>query len=90
MEHALQPHQKRLQQSLRCQRQTQPTKNNLRANHGAGGTGELTEDNEEEYYCEVCGRKISKEEYEDYDGMCWECWDDQLTEESETMFGDVL
>jgi hypothetical protein len=22
--------------------------------------------------------------------MCWECWDDQLTEESEDMFGDVM
>jgi len=37
----------------------------------------------EEYYCEVCGRKISKEEYETYDGLCWECWDDQMTEECE-------
>jgi len=41
-------------------------------------------------YCVVCGREISEEEYEDYDGMCWECWDDQLTEESEMMFGDVM
>ena len=42
-------------------------------------------DNEkaEEYHCEVCGRKISKEEREAYDGLCWECWDDQMTEESE-------
>ena len=37
----------------------------------------------EEYYCEVCGRKISKEECEAYDGLCWECWDDQITEECE-------
>lgn len=51
----------------------------------------MTENKEkEEYYCEVCGRKISKEEYESYDGLCWECWDDQLTEESEMMFGDVM
>ena len=34
----------------------------------------------EEYYCEVCGRKISKEEYETYGGLCW---DDQMTEECE-------
>jgi len=42
-------------------------------------------DNEEteEYYCEVCGREISKEDYEAYDGLCWECWDDQMTEECE-------
>jgi len=42
-------------------------------------------DNEktEEYDCEVCGRKINKEEYESYDGLCWECWADQMTEECE-------
>jgi len=28
----------------------------------------------------VCGRKISKEEYETYDGLCW---DDRMTEECE-------
>jgi hypothetical protein len=44
----------------------------------------------EEYHCEICGREISKEEYETYEGMCWESWDDQLTEESEDMFGDVM
>jgi CRISPR/Cas system-associated protein Cas10 (large subunit of type III CRISPR-Cas system) len=45
---------------------------------------------EQKYYCSVCGREIDEEEYENYDGMCWECWDDQLTEESEDMFGDVM
>jgi NMD protein affecting ribosome stability and mRNA decay len=40
----------------------------------------LTEDNEEEYHCEVCGRKISKEEYEDYDGMCEECYEVEIDE----------
>jgi len=51
----------------------------------------MTENQEkEEYHCEVCGRKIGKEEYEAFDGMCWECWDDQLTEESEDMFGEVM
>ena len=44
----------------------------------------------EEYHCEVCGREISEEEYEAFDGMCWECWDDRFTEESEMMFGDVM
>ena len=24
-----------------------------------------------------------KEEYETYDGLCWECWNDQMTEECE-------
>jgi len=42
------------------------------------------------YCCSVCGQEISEEDYESYDGMCWECWDDQLTEESEDMFGDVM
>ena len=37
----------------------------------------------EEHHCEVCSRKISKEECEAYDGLCWECWDDQMTEECE-------
>jgi len=41
------------------------------------------EEEEEKYYCEVCGKEISKEEYESYDGLCWECWDDQMTEECE-------
>ena len=45
---------------------------------------------EEKYYCSVCGREIDEDEYESFDGMCWECWDDQLTEESEDMFGDVM
>jgi hypothetical protein len=48
------------------------------------------EEIEEKYYCSVCGREISREEYEEYDGMCWECWDDQLTGESLMMFGDFL
>jgi hypothetical protein len=48
----------------------------------------MTED--KEYHCEVCGKEISKEEYESYDGLCWECWDDQLTEESDDMFGDLM
>jgi len=47
-------------------------------------------ENEEKYYCSVCGAEISEEDYEDYDGMCWECWHDQLTEESRDMFGDFM
>ena len=45
---------------------------------------------EEKCYCSVCRREISKEECEAFDCMCWECWDDQLTEESDMMFGDVM
>jgi len=48
----------------------------------------MTEKKEkEEYHCEMCGRKISKEEYETYDGLCWECWDDMMTEEIDTTEG---
>jgi len=36
-----------------------------------------------EYHCEACGKKVSTEEYESYNGLCWECWDDQMTEECE-------
>jgi len=39
--------------------------------------------NEEKFYFLVCGKEISTEEYESYDGLCWECWDDQMTEECE-------
>ncbi len=43
----------------------------------------MTGNEEKEEYCEVCGRKTSKDEYETYDGLCWECWDNQITEECE-------
>ncbi|MCR3906983.1 MAG: hypothetical protein NUK62_08180 [Tenericutes bacterium] len=36
-----------------------------------------------ELHCWMCGTKISEEDKESYDGLCWECWDDQLTEEFE-------
>ena len=39
--------------------------------------------NKEKLYCSVCGEEISEEDNESYDGLCWECWDDQLTEEIE-------
>jgi len=42
-----------------------------------------TQEEEEKYYCEVCGKPISEDEYEAYEGKCWECWDDQMTEECE-------
>jgi hypothetical protein len=45
---------------------------------------------ERKCYCSACGREIDEEEYESYDEMCWECWDDQMTEESDMMFGDVI
>lgn len=52
-------------------------------------THRLTQE-KEKIHCTVCGREINQEEYEDYEGMCWECWDDQLTEESDSMFGDLM
>jgi hypothetical protein len=48
------------------------------------------DEKEQKCFCSVCGREIDKDEYEGYDGMCWECWDDQMTEESDMMFGDVM
>lgn len=43
---------------------------------------------DKEYRCEVCGVKITREEYEAYGGLCWECWDDQLTEEVDATEGN--
>uniref|UniRef100_A0A7C2K1Y6 Uncharacterized protein n=1 Tax=candidate division WOR-3 bacterium TaxID=2052148 RepID=A0A7C2K1Y6_UNCW3 len=48
------------------------------------------EKQEEKHYCSVCGCEIDGDEFESFDGMCWECWDDQMAEESEDMFGDVM
>ncbi|MEM3579364.1 MAG: hypothetical protein QXL54_03975 [Candidatus Bathyarchaeia archaeon] len=55
-----------------------------------GESGKESTDEKSKFYCSVCGCEISEEEYESFDGMCWECWDDQLTEESIDMFGDVM
>ena len=45
------------------------------------------EQKEMKYYCSVCGCEIDGDEFESFDGMCW---DDQMTEESEDMLGDVM
>ena len=45
---------------------------------------------EEKRQCSVCGKEISEETSESYDGLCWECWDNHLTEESDSMFGEML
>lgn len=50
----------------------------------------MVSDNEEKHFCSVCGQEISSEDFENYDRMCWECWNDQLTEESEDMFEDLI
>ena len=50
---------------------------------------EVTEE-KKTIHCKVCGKEIDQNDYESYDGMCWECWDDQLTEESDTMFDELL
>jgi hypothetical protein len=44
----------------------------------------------QKYYCKNCRKEISPNENQDYDGMCWECWDDRLTEESDSMFDDLM
>jgi NMD protein affecting ribosome stability and mRNA decay len=35
---------------------------------------------QEEYTCQRCGRHISQEEYETYDGMCPECYEIEIDE----------
>jgi hypothetical protein len=45
---------------------------------------------EETKKCKVCGKEISEQDIEDYDGMCWNCWDDQLIEESDSMFDELM
>ena len=42
------------------------------------------------YYCAVCGIEIDREEFDDHEGMCWECWDNQLTEESDSVFEELI
>ena len=36
--------------------------------------------NQEEYTCQRCGRHISQEEHETYDGMCSECYEIEIDE----------
>jgi NMD protein affecting ribosome stability and mRNA decay len=38
------------------------------------------EEDDDAYHCLVCGRKISREEYETYDGMCQECFEIEIDE----------
>lgn len=41
----------------------------------------MGEDEEEEtYHCMLCGREITKEEYEAYDGLCQECYELEIAE----------
>jgi NMD protein affecting ribosome stability and mRNA decay len=35
---------------------------------------------EEEHSCQRCGRRISQEDYETYDGMCSECYEIEIDE----------
>jgi hypothetical protein len=39
------------------------------------------------YLCRVCSREIYQDDYDSYDCMCW---DDQLTEESDSMFDEMM
>ena len=41
------------------------------------------QEEDEKYYCKVCGKPVTRQEYEAYERKCWECWDDQMTEECE-------
>ena len=40
--------------------------------------------------CKVCGKAIGKHDREDFEDLCWECWDDELTEESDNIFDDLV
>ena len=40
--------------------------------------------------CKVCGKAISKQDIEDFENMRWECWDDQLTEESDSTYDEQM
>ena len=42
------------------------------------------------FHCEVCGKEISEGDNDSFDGMCKECWDDRLTEESDSMFDELM
>jgi len=48
------------------------------------------ESSNKKFECSVCGKEIDQEEYDEYDGMCWECWDDHLTEESDGILGELM
>jgi NMD protein affecting ribosome stability and mRNA decay len=38
------------------------------------------EDVDGAFYCELCGRRISREEYETYDGLCAECYEMEIAD----------
>lgn len=40
----------------------------------------MGEDEEEAYHCMLCGREITREEYETYDGLCQECYELEIAE----------
>lgn len=39
----------------------------------------------EEYECSQCGKKITKQEYEEYDGCCSECYEEEQQLQEEDM-----
>lgn len=32
-------------------------------------------------HCQICGREMEPEEYGSYEGLCLECWEEQLDKE---------
>jgi predicted RNA-binding Zn-ribbon protein involved in translation (DUF1610 family) len=38
------------------------------------------DEGEEAYHCMLCDRKITREEYETYDGLCPECYELEIAE----------
>lgn len=35
------------------------------------------------FYCRICGDKISKEDFNNYDGLCFNCYDREEADEEE-------
>jgi hypothetical protein len=48
--------------------------------HGVDMKKDQEKDKEKKYYCSVCGREISEEDFEDYDGMCPEWYEIEIDE----------
>lgn len=55
---------------------TSPNNNYTHTTHKKYNTDtNYNNDFEDEYYCEMCFKKITEEEYDNFDGMCEECFE---------------
>jgi hypothetical protein len=44
----------------------------------------------EKLHCSFCGKEITNDESRDYEGLYWECRENQLTEETDSMFDELM